>query len=397
MSRKVFTAGEVLTAADVNSFLMDQSVMSFATSASRGSAIASPVEGMVTYLEDNNSYQSYDGSAWVGLVPQSPNAIINGAFEINQRGFTSTTSSGTRGQDRYIVQSVDGTVTYSAQSFSAGELEVAGFGSPTNYARLQTTGQTLSSALAFISQAIEDVRTLSGQTVTFSFWAKASSGTPKVAPELVQLFGSGGSSFVSTPAGQVTLSTSWARYSLTATLPNVVGKTIGAGNNLGVNFWTSAGSNFNSRTGSLGIQSATIDTWGWQLEAGPVATPFRRNANSLQGELAACQRYYLQLGGGATSTGVFANGHYYNNTSPYCTTFFPVQMRVAPSQAAINIANFSVFSNGASIACNNFFASSTSPTSANAVFATTSVATTGVGCWVEQTNANAAIAYNAEL
>jgi len=65
MSRKVFTAGEVLAAADVNSFLMDQSVMSFAGTAARGSAIPSPVEGMVTYLEDIDDLRAYNGSAWV--------------------------------------------------------------------------------------------------------------------------------------------------------------------------------------------------------------------------------------------------------------------------------------------------------------------------------------------
>jgi hypothetical protein len=62
MSRKVFTAGEVLAAADVNSFLMDQTVMSFAGTAARGSAIPSPVEGMVSYLEDSNIFQYYNGS-----------------------------------------------------------------------------------------------------------------------------------------------------------------------------------------------------------------------------------------------------------------------------------------------------------------------------------------------
>jgi hypothetical protein len=43
---------------------MDQTVMSFATSAARGSAIPTPVEGMVSYLEDSNLMSLYDGSAW---------------------------------------------------------------------------------------------------------------------------------------------------------------------------------------------------------------------------------------------------------------------------------------------------------------------------------------------
>jgi hypothetical protein len=65
MPRKVFTAGEVLAAADVNEFLMDQAVQSFAGTAARGSAIPTPVEGMVTYLEDIDDIRTYDGSAWV--------------------------------------------------------------------------------------------------------------------------------------------------------------------------------------------------------------------------------------------------------------------------------------------------------------------------------------------
>jgi hypothetical protein len=66
MSRKVFTAGEVLAAADVNSFLMDQTVMSFAGTAARGSAIPTPTLGMYTHLEDTPARtQFWNGSAWV--------------------------------------------------------------------------------------------------------------------------------------------------------------------------------------------------------------------------------------------------------------------------------------------------------------------------------------------
>jgi hypothetical protein len=64
MPRKVFVAGEILTAADVNTNLMDQAVMSFAGTAARGSAIPSPVEGMVSYLSDQDLVTIYDGSAW---------------------------------------------------------------------------------------------------------------------------------------------------------------------------------------------------------------------------------------------------------------------------------------------------------------------------------------------
>ena len=60
---KTFTSGEVLTAADVNGYLM-QGVLVFASAAARTSAIASPQEGQVSFLKDTNSTEYYDGSAW---------------------------------------------------------------------------------------------------------------------------------------------------------------------------------------------------------------------------------------------------------------------------------------------------------------------------------------------
>ena len=63
MPKKTFTAGEVLAAADVNTFLMDQSVMTFADSAARGSAIGTATEGMVTYLEDTDGLELWNGTA----------------------------------------------------------------------------------------------------------------------------------------------------------------------------------------------------------------------------------------------------------------------------------------------------------------------------------------------
>ena len=66
MPREVFVAGQVLTAAELN-VVSDQSVMVFAGTAARGSAIPSPSEGMVTYLSDSDSVQVYDGSAFVAV------------------------------------------------------------------------------------------------------------------------------------------------------------------------------------------------------------------------------------------------------------------------------------------------------------------------------------------
>jgi hypothetical protein len=67
LGRKIWTAGEVLTAADVNGYLMDQSVMVFDDDAARGSAIASPTEGMLSYTKDDNLVQVYDGDDWTAV------------------------------------------------------------------------------------------------------------------------------------------------------------------------------------------------------------------------------------------------------------------------------------------------------------------------------------------
>ncbi len=66
MAFKDFTDGEVLYAADVDTYLMRQTVMVFADSTARGSALGTAIvtEGMVTYLQDTNTLQYYDGSSW---------------------------------------------------------------------------------------------------------------------------------------------------------------------------------------------------------------------------------------------------------------------------------------------------------------------------------------------
>jgi len=67
MPRKVFTSGEVLSASNVNEFLMDQMVQTFAGTAARGSAIGTATEGMLTYLADSNTFEYWNGSSYVQL------------------------------------------------------------------------------------------------------------------------------------------------------------------------------------------------------------------------------------------------------------------------------------------------------------------------------------------
>jgi hypothetical protein len=286
-----------------------------------------------------------------GAVPPfaaGKNRIINGNFGINQRTFTSVATNGSYGFDRWQILENGGTTAYTPQTFTPGTAPVAGYES-INFARVQISGQTTSSNRCLIQQRIEDVRTFAGQTATFSFWAKVSSGTPNIAFELLQNFGSGGS-----PSTQVTtigvttftLSTSWTRYSVTVNVPSISGKTLGTTANtsfLAVAFWLSGGSDFNARTNSLGLQAITLDLWGVQAEAGSVATPFQTATGTIQSELAACQRYY-QTFGGTTSTPYQYLALGRATTTTNGVMWFPTKqtMRISPTPTFDSAANFAL-------------------------------------------------------
>jgi hypothetical protein len=300
---------------------------------------------------------SVDASLWnSGYGQAGKNKIINGDFSINQRSFSSTTGTG-YGLDRWLNNSAgDGTTTFSTQAFTTGTAPVAGYES-TNFLRIVTTGQTTAAVFSRLDQKIENVRTFAGQSVTVSFWAKAASGTPSIAPEFQQVFGSGGSPsatvngiIASTPKQAIT--TSWARYSFNIAIPSISGKTIGTANdsNLTLGLYVSAGSNFNARTGTLGIQSNTFEVWGVQVEYGSYATPFQTaSGGSPQAELAMCQRYYFRNSGDSTNDFILGyTGTSSTTTTPRWAFQPPVTMRTAPT--SIEFANLQAIDAGAGYA-----------------------------------------------
>jgi trimeric autotransporter adhesin len=75
---KTFSAGEVLLASEVNTFLMQQAVMVFGSSAVRATAIPSPSEGMLAYLQDTNNVEKYTGSAWEPIVAGDITDVVAG-------------------------------------------------------------------------------------------------------------------------------------------------------------------------------------------------------------------------------------------------------------------------------------------------------------------------------
>ena len=266
------------------------------------------------------------------------NKIINGDFNINQRAFSSTTTDGTYGFDRWLFgRSGDGTTTCSAQTFTPGTAPVSGY-EAANYVRVVTTGQTTSSSYTLLVQRVEDVRTLAGQTVTVSFWAKANSGTPSITVELQQNYGTGGTASSDLYKSKIAITTSWARYSVTIALNSLTGKTIGTGSSLAAALWVSAGSNFNSRLDSLGLQANTFDIWGVQLETGAVATPFTTATGTLAGELALCQRYYQKVAEGSGKLICMVQN--YSTSAFEGILHLPVEMRVQPTLSIVSGTNY---------------------------------------------------------
>ena len=256
----------------------------------------------MTRAQTTATTQQNTGGTLPGFVA-GKNKIINGDFFVNQRAFTSATTNGTYNFDRWYQSNVGGTVTASAQTFTAGTAPVSGYEGK-NFLRLVSASQSAAGDYAAITQLIESVRTFAGQTITVSFWAKASTGTPNLGISIIQAFGTGGSpsSSVITSFGVQAITSSWARYTATVALPSISGKTIGTANNdfLQFNIWTSVGTTI-SGLGypAVGIQNVTVDFWGVQVEAGSVATPFQTATGTIQGELAACQRYFQRVGTGS--------------------------------------------------------------------------------------------------
>lgn len=124
MAFKDFTDGEVLYAADVDTYLMRQTVMVFDDSAARGSALSTAIitEGMVTYLKDTNLVEVYDGSAWTGI--DTTVTSINGTAVV--MSLTSSTATAytvaSSDQGTFLRFTNAGTVTVStATAFTAGQ------------------------------------------------------------------------------------------------------------------------------------------------------------------------------------------------------------------------------------------------------------------------------------
>jgi hypothetical protein len=269
------------------------------------------------------------------------NAIINGNFDIWQRGTSFTGSE--YGADRWRHSRVGTTHTVTQQPFTLGQTNVPG--EPTYYCRTVVSSVAGAGNYAVLLQWMEDVRTFAGQQVTVSFWAKADA-TKNIAVELSQVFGSGGSPSTnvnSIGTTKISIGTTWQKVTVAATMPSISGKTLGTNGNsrLGFNIWLEAGSDFNARTDTLGQQSGTFEIAQVQLEPGPVATAFEKRP--IGTELALCQRYFNKSyavetnPGIVTTSGQLAGSFAASGTgSMHSVVRYPVVMR---STATVTVYN----------------------------------------------------------
>lgn len=259
------------------------------------------------------------------------NKIINGDFSIWQRGTSISLSNSTRtyGADRFAARSFfsAGSSTFSQQTFTAGSAPVSGY-EGTYFGRI-SCGST-ATAWQF-DQRLEDVRQFAGQTVTFSFWIKASSSNPTTVIEIVQNFGSGGSASVITNATGPNITTSWQRFNVTLNIPSISGKTIGTGSYIEFSVYSNSGV----------TNSMSVDTWGWQVEAGSTATPFQTATGTKQGELAACQRYYWRMAGAGNYAPAGISGAATSSTAMSGMFNNPVPMRT--SATALEFSNLAMY------------------------------------------------------
>jgi microcystin-dependent protein len=267
------------------------------------------------------------------LTPMSYNYVINGAFDIWQRGVLSTSNNfGYFTADRWrhsrdvltgLVQSVEQV----ALNGEIPELDAA-------YYVKRTVTTAGSCTLLTYANRVEDVRTLSNKTVTLSFWAK---GSGDIRFSLSQNFGSGGSSTISYTSSDFTVTSSWMRYTFTSTLGSVAGKTIGD------NSFLEATLQIINVSDGVNVSFA-----GVQLEEGSYATPFRRNQANTQGELAACQRYHIRFNiGGAT--GLIGAGSMYQPTIGRAVIPIPVTLRKKPVMSSSALSDFQVLTSGANV------------------------------------------------
>jgi hypothetical protein len=280
-----------------------------------------------------------DSSTSTGLRYQAPvnaNPVLNSAFQIWQRG-TASTSIATSGTfflaDRW--QAVRGGYAAGGSVSRQATNDTTNLPNIQYCARVQRDSGNTSTASINLGQNFESVNAIpyAGKQVTFSFYARAGANYSTASSNLgVQLYtGTGtdqngltGAYTGSTAAinTNAVITTTWQRFSFTATLSSSL---------------TELYLNFTSAPVGTAGAADYFEVTGVQLEVGSVATPFKTNGATIQGELAACQRYYQKSYNQATVAGTVTSDNTearmsVNRTDRFALDYsvsLPVTMRTA--------------------------------------------------------------------
>jgi len=151
---KTFVAGAVLGASEVNTYLMQQSVMTFATTSARNSGITSPSAGMLTFITGTKTLELYDGSGWT--------AIGGGDYATFPNQSAITSGGVTRIQPFAIEQGSQSVTGSQAISFTTG--------------RFTTTPQVFVTVQSSSSVTSATVASASSSGFTAYTWAGGSAG-----------------------------------------------------------------------------------------------------------------------------------------------------------------------------------------------------------------------------
>lgn len=205
--------------------------------------------------------------------PEGHNYLINGGFDIWQRGVATTGVHNAYFADRWKwIRDAGDTVTLS-QSGTA-----PGYDAGTNALLIQAVAG--GSTYSYFGQPIEDVQILSNTKIRVSAWLYPTGGMIGATMYFYaeQQFGSGGSSAVAADTVAFVTVAGWQKISLTLDIPSVIGKTVGVNDNLFVVLQTPANTTGNLYVGKFKVQKGTRET------------PFIYRSN----ELDLCHRYYQQ-------------------------------------------------------------------------------------------------------
>ena len=301
-----------------------------------------------------------------GQLAGMRNRIINGGMQVAQRGnvvFTSTAAL-YGGCDRYLSYISATTVTAIALRAAVGVSATS-----TGYAHQLGNVTTTGSTLVQLQQRVESLNSesLVGKTVTFSGKVLQITGASQTLH-----FGFVRANAVDNFSAQTSL------QNTTISIPNNVWTAFSFTTTLSDSLVSNGLMTFCSY--SLGAQANTQFYFGdWQLEIGPVATPFEHRPYGM--ELALCQRYYYRNFPGAVNT-PFGSGYASSANVAYGCITFPVSMRVAPTSLEQNglASSYLIAFAATSVVCNTvpILINATKET-ANLAFTVAGALTTGHG------------------